>query len=218
MQHRLLIVEDDALLREGLVEMLTREGYLPLAADGAHQARLLMASGGIDLVLLDVSLPDGDGFSLCRGWRGEGRQMPILFLTARDEEMDVVRGLDAGGDDYVAKPFRLQELLSRVRALLRWHEPAREDAGGITIDHQRMQAFRDGEPLLLTPTELRLLMALRRARGSTLSRGQLLRLLWEEGGQYVDDNTLSVHMSRLREKIGAEHIGTVRGVGYQWLD
>lgn len=218
MQRRLLIVEDDALLREGLVEMLTREGYEAIPAPCAGSARQLMALGGIDLVLLDVSLPDGDGFSLCRAWREAGYELPILFLTARDEEMDVVRGLDAGGDDYVAKPFRLQELLSRLRALLRRLEPARQQAGGIEIDIRRMQALRDGEPLMLTPTEFRLLAALHRAGGSTLSRSQLLRLLWDEGGQYVDDNTLSVHMSRLREKIGAEHIGTVRGVGYQWLD
>lgn len=218
MSHRLLVVEDDAFLREGLCEMLQKEGYGVAAASTAQAALQLMAKSGCDLVLLDVSLPDGDGFALCRQWREEGRQLPILFLTARDEEMDVVRGLDAGGDDYVTKPFRLQELLSRIRALLRRYEPQAMAGGDIALDMERMQVRRDGEPVYLTPTEFRILASLRRAGGRTLSRAQLLDSIWDDSGQFIDDNTLSVHMSRLRDKIGAAHIGTVRGVGYQWLD
>ena len=114
-----MLVEDDAHLRDGLTELLTREGMRVTAAATASQADRLMAQEAFDLAVLDVGLPDDDGVSLCRRWRDRGQALPVLFLTARDEEMDVVRGLEAGGDDYVAKPFRMLELLSRIRALLR---------------------------------------------------------------------------------------------------
>ena len=115
---KILLVEDDAPLRDALEELLLREGYSVEKASNAHGAQARM-NGSVDLVMLDVGLPDGDGVSLCRLWRSQGIQTPILFLTARDEELDVVRGLDAGGNDYVTKPFRMQELLSRIRALCR---------------------------------------------------------------------------------------------------
>ena len=215
MPAMLLLVEDDAVLRFGLTELFTREGYEVVQAENAHQARERM-SDEVDLVVLDVSLPDGDGVSLCRDWRAQGAGQPILFLTAKGEEIDVVGGLDAGGDDYVTKPFRMQELLSRVRALLRRNAPvAPRSAGGLEVDHARMQVRRDGEAILLTLTEYRVLTALMGTR-SIVTRAQLLELLWDDGAKFVDDNTLSVHISRLREKIGAEHIRTVRGVGYQW--
>ena len=118
MEH-VLLVEDDAHLRDGLTELLTRQGLRVTAAATASQADRLMAQEAFDLAVLDVGLPDDDGVSLCRRWRDRGQALPVLFLTARDEEMDVVRGLEGGGDDYVAKPFRMLELLSRIRALLR---------------------------------------------------------------------------------------------------
>ena len=171
-----------------------------------------------DLVILDVGLPDGDGVELCRCWRSEGVQTPILFLTAKDEEMDVVRGLDSGGNDYVTKPFRMQELLSRIRALLRRN---RRDTtitrSGITLDTAKLQATRDGEVLFLTVTEYKILAKLISSR-SIITRAVLLEALWDLGSRFVDDNTLSVHVSRLREKIGGSHIKTIRGVGYQWVD
>lgn len=214
---KILLVEDDTALRSALEEMLLREGYHVVKAPNAQSARSAMC-GEIDLVMLDVGLPDGDGVSLCRQWRSEGIQTPILFLTAKDEELDVVRGLDAGGNDYVTKPFRMQELLSRVRALLRRNQAeATITRSGITIDKARLQATRNGEVLLLTVTEYKILAKLISHR-SIITRAALLDALWDVDSRFVDDNTLSVHISRLREKVGSSHIKTIRGVGYQWVD
>ena len=167
---------------------------------------------------MDVGLPDGDGVSLCRDWRAAGETRPVLFLTARGEEFDVVRGLDSGGNDYVTKPFRMQELLSRVRVLLRSGQPAQPVVrSGFTVNRERMQVLKDGEPLPLTLTEYKI-VAMLMDRPGVVARERLLEVLWDEGGKFIDDNTLSVHMSRLREKVGADHIKTIRGVGYQWTD
>ena len=214
---KILLVEDDSALRGALEELLCREGYDVVKASNVRSARAGLDAAA-DLVILDVGLPDGDGVELCRSWRSEGVQTPILFLTAKDEEMDVVRGLDSGGNDYVTKPFRMQELLSRIRALLRRN---RRDTtitrSGITLDTAKLQANRDGEVLLLTVTEYKILAKLISSR-SIITRAVLLEALWDLDSRFVDDNTLSVHVSRLREKIGGSHIKTIRGVGYQWVD
>ena len=214
---KILLVEDDSALRGALEELLCREGYDVVKASNVRSAREGLDATA-DLVILDVGLPDGDGVELCRCWRSEGVQTPILFLTAKDEEMDVVRGLDSGGNDYVTKPFRMQELLSRIRALLRRNR--RETTitrSGITLDTAKLQAARDGEVLLLTVTEYKILAKLISSR-SIITRAVLLEALWDLDSRFVDDNTLSVHVSRLREKIGGSHIKTIRGVGYQWVD
>lgn len=212
----ILLIEDDHILRTGLAELLTREGYQVVEAANVRAARESMKAQ-IDLAVLDVTLPDGDGVQLCRDWRASGISLPILFLTAKDDEFDVVRGLDAGADDYVVKPFRMQELLSRIRALLRRPAAARTVSGELEIDRGQMQVRKNGVPLPLTLTEYRVLVLLMDSHGVT-PRERLLEALWDDGAKFVDDNTLSVHISRLREKIGAEHLKTVRGVGYQWLD
>ena len=154
-----------------------------------------------------------------REWREAGDSRPILFLTAKGEEFDVVRGLDNGGNDYVTKPFRMQELLSRVRVMMRRAQPAKPavSRGGFIVDRERMQVLKDGETLPLTLTEYKILTMLMDHTG-VVPRERLLEVLWDDGGKFIDDNTLSVHMSRLREKEGADHISTIRGVGYQWLD
>lgn len=214
---KILLVEDDTALRGALEELLHREGYEVIKAPNARAAKENMALG-IDLVMLDVGLPDGDGVSLCRQWRSEGVQTPILFLTAKDEELDVVRGLDAGGNDYVTKPFRMQELLSRIRALLRRNQKeSTVSRSGITLDKAKLQAIRDGEVLTLTLTEYKILAKLISER-CIVTRAALLDALWDVDSRFVDDNTLSVHISRLREKVGPERIKTIRGVGYQWVD
>ena len=214
---KILLVEDDSALRGALEELLTRDGYEVIKASSVRTAQAEMNSD-IDLAMLDVGLPDGDGVSLCRQWRSEGVQTPILFLTAKDEELDVVRGLDAGGNDYVTKPFRMQELLSRIRALLRRNQKdATVSRSGITLDKSKLQASRGGEVLLLTVTEYKILAKLISER-SIITRAALLDALWDVDSRFVDDNTLSVHVSRLREKVGSSHIKTVRGVGYQWVD
>ena len=214
---KILLVEDDTALRGALEELLCREGYEVIKASNVSSARSATHSE-VDLIMLDVGLPDGDGVSLCRQWRDEGVQTPILFLTAKDEELDVVRGLDAGGNDYVTKPFRMQELLSRIRALLRRNQKETTvSRSGITLDKAKLQASRDGEVLLLTVTEYKILAKLISER-SIITRAALLDALWDVDSRFVDDNTLSVHISRLREKVGSSHIKTIRGVGYQWVD
>ena len=214
---KILLVEDDTALRGALEELLAREGYEVIKASNVRTAQDAMNSD-IDLAMLDVGLPDGDGVSLCRQWRSEGVETPILFLTAKDEELDVVRGLDAGGNDYVTKPFRMQELLSRIRALLRRNQKeATVSRSGITLDKAKLQASRDGEVLMLTVTEYKILAKLISER-SIITRAALLDALWDVDSRFVDDNTLSVHISRLREKVGSNHIKTIRGVGYQWGD
>ncbi len=215
---KILLVEDDAALGLALEELLQREGYAVVRAVCAREAEGSL-DNSMDLVMLDVTLPDGDGVSLCRRWRSQGRTLPILFLTAKDEELDVVRGLDAGGNDYVTKPFRMQELLSRIRALLR-RASLRESVltrSGIRLDKSKLQALREGELLNLTLTEYKILSKLMENQG-IVTRGALLEALWDADSRFVDDNTLSVHVSRLREKVGAARIKTVRGVGYQWKD
>ena len=214
---KILLVEDDAALRGALEELLCREGYDVVKASNVRSARECLDATA-DLVILDVGLTDGDGVELCRSWRSEGVQTPILFLTAKDEEMDVVRGLDSGGNDYVTKPFRMQELLSRIRALLRRNQRDTSiTRSGITLDTTKLQATRNGEILLLTVTEYKILAKLISSR-SIITRAVLLEALWDLDSRFVDDNTLSVHVSRLREKIGGSHIKTIRGVGYQWVD
>lgn len=215
---KLLLVEDDTALRGALEELLVREGYEITTAACVKEAKLRLEQG-IQLVILDVTLPDGDGVSLCRQWRSGGIQTPILFLTAKDEELDVVRGLDAGGNDYVAKPFRMQELLSRIRAQLRRNASteAAVTRSGIRLDKTKLQATRDGEVLTLTLTEYKILAKLI-TEHAIVTRSALLEALWDVDSRFVDDNTLSVHISRLREKVGSERIKTLRGVGYQWVD
>ena len=215
----ILLVEDDAVLRGGLTELFTREGYSVISAASAKEARKKLSSNA-NLIVLDVGLPDGDGVSLCQQWRNQGVTTPILFLTAKDDEFDVVRGLDAGGNDYVTKPFRMMELLSRIRALLRTSRSQVSTTlsrSGVEVDQEHMQVRKNGEPLQLTLTEYRILLALIQ-RNTIVPRNILLEALWDVDSKFIDDNTLSVHVSRLREKIGAEHIKTIRGVGYQWAD
>ena len=216
MKETILIVEDDLFLREGLCELLNREGYEVAAAANAAEGAVFLAGGHPALVILDIGLPDGNGVEQCKKWRAEGKRMPILFLTAHDEEVQIVRGLDAGGNDYVTKPFRMLELLSRIRALLRGCEPAKLQHSGLIIDMERMTVVKDNEVIYVTPTEFKILSALIRNANQILTRNQLLEKIWDVDEQFIDDNTLSVHVRRLREKIGAERIRTIRGVGYKW--
>ena len=214
----LLLVEDDNVLREGLTEMFSRDGYQVISAASLKEAQERL-SEQVQVIVMDVGLPDGDGVALCREWRASGENRPILFLTAKGEEFDVVRGLDSGGDDYVTKPFRMQELLSRVRVLLRNRQPAtvQLNRGGFTVDKERMQVLKEGQALPLTLTEYKILTLLME-HAAVVPRDRLLEILWDDGGKFIDDNTLSVHISRLREKVGADHVRTIRGVGYQWSD
>lgn len=215
---RILLVEDDAFLREGLCEMLEKESYCVTPVSTITDARKEIA-GGFNLVILDVMLPDGNGFDFCAEVRANGNAIPILFLTACDDEIQIVRGLDAGADDYVTKPFKLLELMSRVRALLRRNSASNIiQSSNIAIDTSNMTVKKNGEIIFVTKTEFQILSTLIRNNGIIVPRNSLLQNIWDDAGDFIDDNTLSVHISRLREKIGAEHIKTIRGVGYRWED
>lgn len=217
MKSKILIVEDDIYLREGLCELLTKEGYEPISAECCAEAKVLFCEVGFELIILDVMLPDGNGLELCSFFRLSDVDVPILFLTACDEELQIVRGLDAGADDYVTKPFRLLELLSRIRALLRRKAVKTfYMSDDIVLDLSNMTVKKNGENLYLTPTEFQILSVLLQNSGIIVTRASLLQRIWDNDGNYIDDNTLSVHISRLRDKIGAMHIITVRGVGYRW--
>lgn len=224
---RLLLLEDDQSLIDGLVYALTKEGFALDVAMTVREARAQLAVQTYDLLLLDQTLPDGSGLALCEEVRAGGSAVPIIFLTAMDEEIQVIRALDAGGDDYITKPFKLGELCSRIRAqlrrsgMLRQQEQEPVTEGTVRIEGGR--AYRAGEPLELTATELRLLACFLRNRGQVLTREQLLAALWDEDANFVDDNTLSVYIRRLREKVernpsAPQHLRTVRGLGYEWRE
>lgn len=218
MGARILLAEDDDFLRSGLMEMFQKEGYEVESAGTCSAAISAFERSPFDLVILDVMLPDGNGFAICSQIRKSSGSVPILFLTACDDEIQIVRGLDSGADDYVTKPFRLLELLSRVRALLRRNVKSVPASGNIVVNEDNMTVQISGEKIYLTPTEYHILCILLRNRGIIVTRDSLLQGIWDCEGAYVDDNTLSVHISRLREKIGASNIKTVRGVGYRWED
>ena len=224
---RLLLLEDDQSLIDGLVYALTKEGFALDVAMTVREARAQLAAQAYDLLLLDQTLPDGSGLALCEEVRAGGNAVPIIFLTAMDEEIQVIRALDAGGDDYITKPFKLGELCSRIRAqlrrsgMLRQQEQEPVTEGTVRIEGGR--AYRAGEALELTATELRLLACFLRNRGQVLTREQLLAALWDEDANFVDDNTLSVYIRRLREKVernpsAPQHLRTVRGLGYEWRE
>lgn len=224
---RLLLLEDDQSLIDGMVYALTKEGFALDVAMTVREARAQLAVQAYDLLLLDQTLPDGSGLALCEEVRAGGNAVPIIFLTAMDEEIQVIRALDAGGDDYITKPFKLGELCSRIRAqlrrsgMLRQQEQEPVTEGTVRIEGGR--AYREEEPLELTATELRLLACFLRNRGQVLTREQLLAALWDEDANFVDDNTLSVYIRRLREKVerdpsAPQHLRTVRGLGYEWRE
>lgn len=216
MNERIFILEDDAFLRDGLSEMLQKEGYITECASTCSAVKNAISNSRYNLFIFDVMLPDGSGLDLCTEIRKADTNTPILFLTACDDEIQIVRGLDAGADDYVTKPFKLQELLSRIRALLRRNSNPIMKSKDIIINLQNITVMKKGENLFVTPTEFQILSILIRNNGIIVTRNTLLQNIWDDNNNFIDDNTLSVHISRLREKVGAEHIVTVRGVGYRW--
>lgn len=216
MSTHILIVEDDTFLRDGLVELLEKEGYEVTAAENANKARDYLSTKDFGLVILDVRLPDGRGLDICREIRANEKAVPVLFLTACDDENEIVAGLDAGGDDYVTKPFGIKVLLSRIRALLRRNPSSVYESDGLKVDMNKMLVKKNDETVFLTPTEFQILSKLIKNAGIVVTRSSLLSSIWDCDGNFIDDNTLSVHISRLREKIGASRFSTIRGVGYRW--
>ena len=219
---RLLLVEDDRTIVMGLVYSLTQEDMDVTPCYDAASALCAVREGSFDLVLLDLSLPDGNGYDICRAVREQG-DTPVIFLTACDDEANVVMGLDMGADDYITKPFRLRELISRIRTVLRraGNGDAEGDItlGDVVIHTRQAKVYRAGRDIPLTALEYRLLLSLVQSRGRVLSRSLLLEGIWDAAGNFVNDNTLSVYIKRLREKLGDDpdhpaYIRTVRGLGY----
>jgi DNA-binding response OmpR family regulator len=212
---RLLVVEDDPTIGPALKRAFETQGVsVTLVTDGATALGLSLAS--IDLVVLDLGLPDLDGLEVCRRLRAKQPDLEILILTARDQEIDIVVGLDAGADDYLVKPFRLAELLARVRARLR-HRLATDThltIGGLEIDLDGRRVYLDGSEIELRPKEFDLLAALASQPGSVISREQLLSEVWDTN-YYGSTKTLDMHISALRRKVGEASITTIRGLGYR---
>ncbi len=215
------VVEDDEIILDSLRYSLVQAGYAVTAAGSVREALGCLERGEpFDLCLLDIRLPDGSGFQVCDAIRVRG-STPILFLTACDDEVNTVRALETGGDDYIPKPFRVRELLARMGAVLRRSTPGQPGAaapvlvGANQVDLQTGKVYRNGQEVVLTAMEYKLLLVFLRNRGQLLSRGQILNQLWDAAGDYVNDNTLTVYVKRLREKLGDGVIQTVRGIGYR---
>lgn len=223
--NRILLLEDDLSLIDGLSYSLKRQGFELDIARTIKEANTVWMDGKYDLLILDLSLPDGSGFEVCQKVR-QVSKVPIIFLTASDEEINIVKGLDIGGDDYITKPFKLGVLLSRINALLRRAKnfgkaDTEITSNGIKVLLLQGQVYKDGQPLELTTAEYRLLCLLMQNPNIILSKEKILDKLWDGDGNYVDDNTLAVYIRRLRMKIennpgDPQMLLTVRGMGYKW--
>ena len=209
----LLLVEDDVVIASGLVYALEQEGYQVRHAGTVAEALRLLAESAVDLAIIDMQLPDGNGFAVSEAVLMQGGK--VIFLTVMDDEDRIVRALDQGAADYVTKPFRLRELLARIRRALP-HEEASLSLGKARIDTVSGRVTVGGQEVVLTALEYRLCLIFAQHRGQLLSRAQILDMLWDQGGNFVEDNTLTVYVKRLREKLaGAVEIETVRGRGYR---
>jgi len=222
---KILLVEDDKTIASGLEYSLQQDGYSTVLCYDVTSAKKMLSEGleQLALCIFDLSLPDGSGYDLCRIVK-QGSDLPVIFLTAIEDEVNVVMGLDMGADDYITKPFRVRELLSRIKSVLRrYHKQAQTNI--IEIDQIRInvlegKVYKQGNEITLTALEYRLLLIFANHVGQVLSRNQLLEQIWDVAGDFVNDNTLTVYIKRLREKL-EDHpqnptlIKTVRGLGYR---
>lgn len=221
---KILLVEDDGQIASYLGELLRAEGFDTQIAGSKKEASECLLIQAFDLVLLDVSLPDGNGFSICAEIKKE-YEIPVIFLTASGDEYSVVAGLDMGADDYIAKPFRPRELISRIRSVLRRCKKEQRilSCGDLRVMVSSATVTKGEKELFLSALEYRLLLLLLQNKGQILTRNQLLEEIWDASGEYVNDNTLSVYMKRLREKIeenpqSPRLLHTIRGIGYRMED
>ena len=227
MPAHILLVEDDPLIVESLSELLVREGYAVDAVDSqdrAIRAAIDPASpqAAVQLVLLDITLAQGNGLAVCGAIKQARPELPVIFLTASDDEFTTVTGLTMGADDYIAKPFRPRELLARIAAALRRTQPARHivHLGPIAIDTDRARVERDGTEVVLSAMEYRLLLLFATNPDKLITREAIRDALWNDAGTYIEENTLTVYINRLRNKIESDPtsprlIQTVRGLGYK---
>lgn len=220
----ILLLEDDESLSRGISLKLQKEGYHVLRASGAGEAHKLFAGNEIDLIISDITLEDGNGLDFCREIRRVS-DVFILFLTALDQEVDIVNGYDTGADDYITKPFSLMVLISKVHAFMRRKERTDTErtvltAGGVTLDCKEMKVYVEGQEASLSRKEMQLLAHFLEHPKQIISKEQLLEAVWDVDGQFVDDNTVPVNISRLKKKLagngGDDYIKNIRGIGYLW--
>jgi len=219
-----LLVEDDKTIASGLEYSLEKEGFSTVLCHNVVSGKKAFLENKFDLCLLDLSLPDGSGYDLCKFIREES-EVPIIFLTACDDEVNVVMGLDMGADDYITKPFRLRELISRIKSVLRRYNKEDDSnkiikLNNLIINTLEAKVYKNGQEVNLTALEYRLLLIFANNKGQVLSRSQLLERIWDVAGDFVNDNTLTVYIKRIREKLEDDPqkptiIKTVRGLGYK---
>lgn len=224
---KILFVEDDKIIASGLEYSLMQEGYSVLHCMNVADAKKAINENEFNLAILDLSLPDGSGYDICKMIKEKG-DTPVIFLTAIDDEVNVVMGLDMGADDYITKPFRIRELLSRIKSVLRRYDnqdfsKTIIEIGNIKINTAQAKVYKSGQEIVLTQLEYRLLLIFANNVGQVLSRNQLLDGIWDVAGNFVNDNTLTVYIKRMREKIEDDSqnpaiIKTVRGLGYKMGD
>lgn len=216
---RILLVEDNESIVMGLQYLLENEGFMIKIAENVKGASRLLETDRFDLILLDIGLPDGNGFTLCEKIK-QNYQTPIIFLTAKEEENDVVKGLDLGADDYIIKPFRNRELISRMKNVLRRNgtDECCLQHGNVRLDTVAGKVYVDEKEVILTALEYRLLLNFFNYPNKLFTRDEILNQIWDMAGNFVNDNTLTVYIKRIREKIGDTDgilIETVRGIGYR---
>ena len=225
--RNILMVEDDSTIAFAVKYAVEQEGFNLDIAENLENARKIVNSKEYDLILLDVMLPDGNGYEFLKQLREHDEDTPVIFLTACDEEVNIVMGLDIGGDDYITKPFRVRELISRINAILRRKGKSQDSNKkilkfkNISIHTLEARVFKNNEEIFLTSAEYKLLLILIQNKNVVLTRAQILEKLWDVTYDFVNDNTLSVYIKRLREKIEEDsskpqYILTVRGLGYKW--
>lgn len=216
---KILLVEDNETIIMGLKYSLEQEGFQVISAKTAKESKEKLDNKNIDIVLLDVSLPDGNGFEICKEIK-EKNDIPVIFLTAQDEETSVVLGLDLGADDYIVKPFRTRELISRIKSVLRRYGKKEENNiiqyKNIKIDTISAKVYKNNKEIIFTSLEYRILLMLFTNQNKLITREQLLEKIWDIAGNFVNDNTLTVYIKRIREKLEDDSIiKTIRGLGYR---
>ncbi len=219
--RKILLIEDNETIIIGLKYTLEQENFDVDIAKNIIEAKSKIKKYDYNIYLLDIALPDGEGYEICKYVKEKGNY-PVIFLTAKDEEKDVVQGLDMGADDYIIKPFRTRELVSRINSVLRRYENTNIEehkiqCKNIVIDSNTAKVYKDGKEVVLTSLEYRILLMLFNNKGILIKREQLLEKIWDIAGSFVNDNTLTVYIKRIREKLddkNGEIIQTVRGIGY----
>ena len=219
---KLFLLEDDSAIATGLAYSLQNEGYTVSIAKTVKEAREIISNEDFSLYILDLTLPDGNGYDVCKSIKKRG-DFPVIFLTAYDDEVNVIMGLELGADDYISKPFRVKELMARIKTVLRRYSRESADgiikAGNLVINTNEAKVYKNNNEIILTATEYKLLLTFLNNKGVILTRTRLLENLWDVEGDFINDNTLTVYIKRLRDKIEdnpskPELIKTIRGLGY----